>query len=361
MAYDFDQADTLLYSDDPEALKVSADSRNAVHVATPSEAILFDAQVGGGRKRLFYYHQNFDANDRTVAARLVNVGTNAVTLNLITYVEQPDGNIVDVGHRSVVGFLRALIAGAWAPLLLQPAVTGAGGQVLAVSTAAAGQLTSAFVEMDIPAGAQIKVQVISASSQALIESVGENGPRASHDGIGRSGVYNLVRGGIVGDYAPISWATNAPWSDIEVPSPPNFQNGQVPPMNPGQAPQPAVFGVFTRREITLTNPTGADMDVGIYLKASAGDSTATCMLNDDVIELGTMTAGPAEPRPPYELARFTVPANNTGQVKFNVLATVDPSGRGPQKLTMAQVGTLTPPPASTSPVVFLPGGPPWQA
>ncbi|HYW53766.1 MAG TPA: hypothetical protein VE826_07350, partial [Dongiaceae bacterium] len=148
MPYDFDQADTLIYSDDPEAL--SAVVRGLpVRIATPTNAIIYEAEVGGGRKRVFYYHQNFDPAPRTLGVRVVNLGA-AVRLRVIAYTEPPASSVVGVGHRSVAGFLRALIAGSWKELGLQALDRPGHDATLAVSVAGPGKLASAFVEVDVP-------------------------------------------------------------------------------------------------------------------------------------------------------------------------------------------------------------------
>src|SRR5947209_6544888 len=170
MPYDFDQADTLIYSDDPEAL--SAVVRGLpVRIATPTNAIIYEAEVGGGRKRVFYYHQNFDPAPRTLGVRVVNLGA-AVRLRVIAYTEPPASSVVGVGHRSVAGFLRALIAGSWKELGLQALDRPGHDATLAVSVAGPGKLASAFVEVDVPAGSRLKIQVISAASEPWLNRSG---------------------------------------------------------------------------------------------------------------------------------------------------------------------------------------------
>ncbi|MBV9278158.1 MAG: hypothetical protein JOZ97_07990 [Candidatus Eremiobacteraeota bacterium] len=371
MAFDFDQADTLIYSDNPEALRTALGGNPAVHVATPTNAILYEAEVVDGRKRVFYYHQNFDATPRTIAMRLVNLTQTAVTLKAIKHIETPAGEVLSVGHRSVVGFLKALVAEGWSSFTLQPVGQADDDVVFAVSVAGAGQLASAFVELDIPVGANIKVQVISAASEAGVAGVGKNGPiPGDGDLIGRSGVYDLTRNGTsAGDSGDLTWTAGGPRLEISVPSPPTFPNSKIPKVGPKPnppggmyKPSEAVYGVFTRRTITLANPTGAEAEVGVYIQACGGDSPGTCMLDDELIELGTMSSPTdAKKRPGYEIGSYKIPAGDPGNTTIEVLATVDPSGSGPLKIVVAPKGTVLEPPPGSKQVVFTPGGAPWQA
>jgi hypothetical protein len=360
MPYDFDQADTLIYSDDPEALSTVM-SGLPVRVATPTNAIIYEAEVGGGRKRVFYYHQNFDQTPRTLGIRVVNLGA-AVRVRAISYTEPPASSVVGVGHRSVAGFLRALIAGAWTALSLQAADRPGHDATLAVSVAGPGKLASAFVEIDAPAASRLKIQVISAASEASLKSVGINGPAPGPgDGIGRSGVFDLTREGTTqGDFAALTWEVNDDPLEIVIPDPAPFPNAKVPRVSPGRIPAEAVFGVFTRRTVALFNASGSGVDVGVYAQAAGGKSPGTCMVNHDVIELGTMTSGDRDERPAYEMATCTVAANANGSPAIDLLGTVDPSGSSPLTIVLAKRGTL-PAPAPGKQIVFRPGGGPWQA
>ena len=360
MPYDFDQADTLIYSDDPEAL--SAVMRGLpVRIATPTNAIIYEAEVGGGRKRVFYYHQNFDPAPRTLGVRVVNLGA-AVRVRVIAYTEPPASSVVGVGHRSVAGFLRALIAGSWKALDLHAVDRPGHDATLAVSVAGPGKLASAFVEIDVPAGSRLKIQVISAASEASLNSVGINGPGPGPgDGIGRSGVFDLTRGGTTqGDSAALSWDVDEDPLEIVIPDPAPFPNAKVPRVSPGRVPAEAVFGVFTRRTVALSNATDSKVDVGVYAQAAGGKSPGTCMVNHDVIELGTMTSGDRGKRPSYEMATFTVAANANGTPALDILGTVDPSGSSPLTIVIAKRGTLLAAPAGKQ-IVFRPGGGAWQA
>ncbi len=364
MSFDFDQADTLIYSDNPEALRTSLDPHNpVVHVATPTNAILYEAQVDGGRKRVFYYHQNFDATPRTLAIRLVNLTATAVTVRAIKHIEAPATDLLGVGHRSIVGFLKALIADDWNSFVLQPENQPGDDVFFAVSDTATGRLASAFVELDIPPNATIKVQVISAASEAAVAGVGKNGPvPGPGDLIGRSGVFDLTRGGTTeGDFEELTFTAGSAPLVIKVPSPPPFPNHQIPQVKPNHTAPDAVYGVLTRRTITFTNPGGVARDVGVYVQACGGNSPGTCMLDDEIIELGTMSSGAsAATRPGYEIGSYTIPAGDNGNTTCDVLATVDPSGSGPFNIVIAAKGTLPPPPPGKQ-VVFVPGGAPWRA
>ena len=362
MPYDFDHADTLIFSDDPEALSTVMRPGDPIHVTTPTDAILYEAEVGGGRKRVFYYHQNFDPAARTLAVRIENIDAAPVTLRVLEYAQEVEGDIVSVGHRSIVGFLRKLIAGSWTTVNLQAAGGPGGETTVARSVKAAGQLASAFVEMDTPAASRLRVRVISAASAATLDGVGRNGEgQTTGDGIGRSGVFDLTRSRTAqGDFAALAWDVNAAPLQIAVPDPRSFPNAKVPATSPGHNPQAAVYGVFTRRTVTLSNTGASDVDVGVYVQADGGDSPATCMVDDEIIELGTMTSGPRATRPAYEMATRTVGAHTNGSVTIDLLGTVDPSGRGPLTIIVAKRGTL-PPPDPRKQVVFLPGGAPWTA
>jgi hypothetical protein len=362
MPHDFDSADTLIYSDDPEALSATARSL-PVRVTTPMDAIIYEAQVGPGRKRVFYYHQNFDPDPRSIGVRLTNLGTAELAMRTLAYVERPvAGDVVGVGHRSIVGFLRALIAGHWTPLTLQPRGSAGDDAVVAVAQARQGELASAFLEVDLPAGALLKVQVITAGAHGSMSAIGKNGPGPGQgDGIGRSGVFDLTRGGTVeGDFAALSWdAADGEPLEITVPDG-TFPNRQVPFVNPPRGPAEAVYGVLTRRTVTVSNSGDAAVEVGVYAQAAGGRSPGTFMVNDDIIQLGTMESPDRPPRPGYEMHHFTVPANDSGTIAIDLLGTVDPSGSDPLKIVLAPRGTLAPP-SSGKQVVFLPGGPPWRA
>ncbi len=361
MPYDFDQADLLIFSDDPEALS-AVPRPSPVHVTTPADAIIYEVQVGPGRKRVLYYHQNFDTSPRTLGVRIVNLGASPVTATYIAYTEPPARDIVGVGHRSVAGFLRTLIAGAWTALHLQPVGRPDDDALVAVSEVASGQLASAFVELDVPPGSQFKVQVLTAASAARLRSVGANGPGPGlGDGIGRSGVFDLTRGGTVqGDYDAVDWDVDEDPLEILIPDPTPFPNAKVPHTAPDRSPSDAVYGLFTRRTITLSNSGETDVVAGVYAQACGGNSPGTCMINGTVVELGTMTSGDAATRPGYEIGSVTVPAHDDGATVIDVLGTVDPSGKSPLKIVVAKKGAL-PSPASTKQVVFLPGGAPWRA
>jgi hypothetical protein len=360
MPHAFDTADTLIYSDDPEAL--SAIPRPLpVRVTTPMDAIVYEAQVGPGRKRVFYYHQNFDADPRNIGVRLTNLGTTKLALRTLAYVERPvAGDVVGVGHRSIVGFLQALIAGRWAPLTLQPRGTTGDDAIVAVAQARQGELASAFVEIDLLAGALLKVQVITAAAHGSMSAIGKNGPGPGKgDGIGRSGVFDLTRGETVeGDFASLSWdAADGEPLQITVPDG-TFPNSQIPFVNPPRGPAQAVYGVLTRRTVTVSNSGDAPVDVAVYAQAAGGRSPGTFMVNDAIVELGTMESPDHPPRPGYEMHRFTVPAGGTTVI--DLLGTVDPSGSDPLKIVLAERGTL-PAPASARQVVFAPGGLRWRA
>jgi hypothetical protein len=361
MPFDFDKADTLIYSDDPEALSTVMRG-SPVHVTTPTNAILYEAEVGGGRKRVFYYHQNFDPTVRVIGVRVVNLAAVAVALRVIAYTEPPAGNVVGVGHRSVVGFLRALIATSWSAVNLQALGQPRHDAMLAVSTARRGQLASAFVEIDAPSASRLKIQVISAASEALLKSVGIDGPLpGAGDGIGRSGVFDLTRHGTTrGDFAQLTWDVNAKPLEISVPDRVPFPNAKVPIVSPGRIPSDAVFGVFTRRTVTFSNRGESDVSVGIYAQACGGDSPGTCMIDQQIIELGTMTSGEHDTRPGYEMATLTIPAATNGSQTIHLLGTVDPSGKSPLSIILAKRGAL-PRPVTGRQVVFRPGGAPWQA
>jgi hypothetical protein len=346
MPYEFDQADLLIFSDDPEALS-AVPRPSPVHVTTPMNAIIYEVQVGPGRKRVLYYHQNFDTAPRTLGVRIVNLGASPVTPRVITYGEPPAFDIVGVGHRSVVGFLRALIAGGWTSLKLQPVGKAGDDALVAVSQARSGRLASAFVELDVPAGAQLKVQVLTAASAAALRSVGANGPLPGPgDGIGRSGVFDLSRGGTAhGDFAAVRWDVNAAPLEIPVPHPSPFPNAKVPQTIPGHDPSEAVYGLFTRRTVTLANSGATDAVAGIYAQACGGDSAGTCMVNGTIVELGTMTSGEEATRPGYEIGSVKIAARDKGTTSIDLLGTVDPSGKSPLKIVVAKKGAL---PASTS-------------
>jgi hypothetical protein len=331
-------------------------------VTTPINAIIYEVDVDDGRKRVFYYHQNFDPTPRTLGLRIVNLDQAPVTARVIAYKETPAHDIVGVGHRSVVGFLHALIAGAWTPLHLQRVGQAGDDEIVAVSQAQSGQLASAFVEIDVPTGAHLRIQVLTAASETALRSVGMNGPQPGQgDGIGRSGVFDLTRDGTTqGDFDELSWDVNAPKLEILIPDPNPFPNRKAPYLAPGRNPSDAVYGLFTRRTVTLSNSSATAATVGVYAQACGGDSAGTCMVNGNVIELGTMTSGEAATRPGYEIGSFNVAAHDKGTTKIDLLGTVDPSGKSPLKIVVAKKGTV-PAPSSPTQVVFLPGGPPWRA
>lgn len=362
MAYDFDKADTLIYSDDPEALKSVMDSENsAIHTTTPTSAILYEAEVGAGTKRVFYYHQNFDSFNRVFGIRLVNLGSTSASLKVLPYVQTPDGDVLAVGHHSVVGFLHALIGAAWRPITLQPLGQDGEDTVLATSNAGPGQLASTFLELLVPDAARLKIQVITGGSLGALAQVGRNGPFAGHDGIGRSGIFDLTRGGTtLGDYAAVTWSPTSGPLNIDVPSATPFPNSKIPPVVHGRNPTQAVYGVFTRRAVTLSNPTANPVNVSVYVQACGGDSPGTCMVDQEIIELGAMTSGEQVTRPGYQIGTFTIGPNDAGTKIVDLLGTVDPSGSGPLKIVVATPGSL-PLPTSGKQVVFAPGGAPWRA
>jgi hypothetical protein len=356
MPHDFDSADTLIYSDNPEAL--SAIQRPLpVRVTTPMDAIIYEAQVGPGRKRVFYYHQNFDPDPRNIGVRLTNLSTAKLAMRTLAYVERPvAGDVVGVGHRSIAGFLQALIAGHWTPLTLEPRGSAGDDTVVAVAQARQGELASAFVEIDLPAGALLKVQVITAAAHDSMSAIGKSGPGPGKgDGIGRSGVFDLTRGNTTeGDFKSLNWdAADGEPLEITVPDG-TFPNDQIPFVNSGRAPAHAVYGVLTRRTVTVSNGGDAPVDVAVYAQAAGGRSPGTFMVNDTVVELGTMESPDHPPRPGYEMYRFTVPAGDPGTIAIDLLGTVDPSGSDPLKIVLAERGTL-PAPASPRQVVFAPG------
>jgi hypothetical protein len=257
--------------------------------------------------------------------------------------------------------LRTLIAGAWTSLNLQAVGRAGDDAIVAVSQPRSGQLASAFVELDVPPGSRLKVQVLTAASAAKLRSVGMNGPLPGQgDGIGRSGVFDLTRGGTAqGDYDALSWDVNAVPLEIPVPDEQRpFPNAKVPRTLPGHKPSEAVYGLFTRRTVTLSNSRGTDVTVGVYVQACGGDAPGTFMFNRNVIELGTMTAGEEATRPGYEIGSVKVAAHDKGTKSIDVLGTVDPSTKSPLKIVFAKKGAL--PPGSKQ-IVFLPGGPPWKA
>jgi hypothetical protein len=334
----FDRADTLIYSDDPETLSAS--------VQGITEGVLYSARVAGGQKRVCFYHVDADATPRTIAVRLLNIGSAPAIVRRMSFVAPLGGTWNMGGHLAAAGFLRALLGDNWTQDTLAPQ-----SSIVCASTAVANsQLAVGFVELQLPSGAAMQIDVVAAADPNRTTDVANAGKRVRPDGHGRCGVYSLL----VPDVQQITHVLGG--SPTTVPAPGQKYVNLRPPADLAAGKQSiAYYGFFSHVQLTLNNTNATDAVAWLYATASGGDSTGTFLIDGDVIEAGEMQSGSRPPRPRYKLRSYTVLAG--ASVTSAIATTIDPSSFAPITLTVDADDHSA---APGSGIVFIPGGNLWR-
>lgn len=285
---DFDLADVLYYSDDPETVHNTVDGHG--------EGVLFDFDIVPQQQtRFLFYHVNGNPTERFILVRLFNTTARVQTVEYVASLPPGSSQYINVGHAATASFVRALVNQDWRGVNVAP-----NDNFVVVSTALTrSELAVGVVEFRQASG-PIRCSLLVCNDLSTVAAVARGGRTFKADGKFRRGKFAL---------APLRHPLLVNYDTSQGPIPVKIGIRQVtneqskPDGSPGQALK-GEYGVFTHLSAALTNSDPIPKKVALYESARGGASTATYVTDGRVVESGAMRSPNSPPR--YKVATYNL-------------------------------------------------------